>query len=421
MYTFFIIIISLAVSFFFSGMEIAYVSSNKLQLHVDSQKESLSGRLFARITNSPVRFLITLLLGNTLALVVFGVFTAKVLDEVFSHYGLTRTEILVIQTLITTSVILVAADFIPKNLFRFSPNRFLKLFSLPCILLYYILLPFTLVVLSIAQFLTEKLFGESLFKHKNTFTKTDLYGYLDEHSNQSSGNSEEEESEVQMFKNALAFPDVKVRDCMVARLDVISMDITEGVEKLREKFLQTGLSRILIYGGSLDNILGYVHFHKIFKDIADIQAMLMPAPLIPESMLAKDALRIFMQQHKSMAVIVDEFGVTSGILTTEDIIEEIFGEIDDEYDKEELLEKKLSKGEYLFSARLEIDYLNQKYNLNLPVSADYTTLGGLILHITGSIPKAKKHISIDDFSFRIVSSSQTRIEQVLLTSKKQSA
>lgn len=406
-------------SFFFSGMEIAYASSNKMQIHVESQEESLSGRLFSRITHRPVKFLVTLLLGNTLALVVFGVFTANVLEKLLESYYFSRTSILVTQTLITTSLILVVADFIPKSLFRINSNSLLKIFAFPCILIYYILLPFTTAVLIVAQFMTTKLFGESLFKNKDTFTKKDLFSYLDDHAQAFVEGEQEGEQDVQLFRNALMFPDVKVRDCMISRLDIIAVDVAEGPEKLKEKFLQTGLSRILIYSGNLDNVLGYAHYHEIFKNPSDIKNILLPAPVIPESMLAKDALRIFLQQHKSMAAVVDEYGVVAGILTTEDIIEEIFGEIDDEYDKETLLEKELSPGEHLFSARLEIDYLNQKYRFGLPVSSNYTTLGGLIMHDTGTIPKAKESITIDDFRFRIISASPTRIEQVHLTQKKQ--
>lgn len=382
--------------------------------------DSFSGRLFSRITNSPVRFLTTLLLGNTLALVVFGAFTADVLEKALTYYSFTRTEIFITQSFITTAIILVAADFIPKNLFRISPNRFLKLFSLPCVLLYYLLLPFTLIVLSIAQFISEKLFGESVFKHKNTFTKKDLYGYIDEHTIAASDNNQEMENEVQIFRNALAFPDVKVRDCMVSRLEIVAMDIADGIEKLKEKFLQTGLSRIPIYKENLDNVLGYVHFQGMFKNAKDIQNILMTAPVIPESMLAKNALRTLMLQHKSLALVVDEFGVTAGILTTEDIIEEIFGEIEDEYDTESLLDKEIAPNEYYFSAKLEIDYLNQKYHLDIPVSGDYSTLGGFILHSTGSIPKPKQVINIGNFNFRIISSSPVRVEQVHLTLKKYS-
>jgi putative hemolysin len=419
MVTTLIIIFSLVISFFFSGLEIAFISSNKLQIYVESQDDSLSGRLFSRIANRPVRFLVTLLLGNTLALVVFGVFTAKVLEESLAPFALKRIELLAIQALITTAIILVVADFIPKNLFRLNPNRFLKLFSLPYIILYYILFPFTIIVLTVAQFISEKLFKESLFRHKNTFTKLDLYGYLDEHSPDAEGQNKEAESEVQLFRNALDFPDVKVRDCMIARPDIVAVDIDEGAENLKDMFLQTGLSRILIYKGNADNAQGYVHFHNIFKKISNIQSILIPVPVIPESMPAKDALRIFMQQRKSMAVVVDEFGVTSGVLTTEDILEEIFGEIKDEHERKDLLEKQLPSGEYLFSARLEIDYLNQKYHFHLPASHDYTTLGGLILNFTGSIPKPKESIKIGEFNIKVISSSPTRIDQVQLTLKKQ--
>ncbi len=419
MTTFLVIIISLLFSFFFSGMEIAYVASNKLQIHVESVEESFSGRLFSHIINRPIRFLGAMLLGNTLSLVVFGLFTARVLKEVLTGFALSRTEVLIIQAVVTTSVILAVADFIPKNLFRISPNRFLKLFSLPCTILYYILFPLTIIVLTMAQFISGKLFKVNLFRYKNNFTPLDLYSYVEEHTIVAGEEAKDTESEVQLFRNALAFQDVRVRDCMVARPDIIAMNITDGTEKLKEKFLQTGLSRVLIYKETLDNPMGYVHFHNIFKSQNSIQSMLIPVPIIPESMPAKDALRMFMQQHKSMAVVIDEFGVTSGVLTTEDIIEEIIGEIKDEHEKSDLLEKVLAPGEYLFSARLEIDYLNQKYHLRFPVSHEYNTLGGLILYATGSIPKPKDNLTIGDFNIKIISASPNRIEQVQLSAKKQ--
>ncbi|MGP8214646.1 MAG: hemolysin family protein [Bacteroidia bacterium] len=418
MFTFLVIVISLLFSFFFSGLEIAYVSANKLQIHVESQKESLSGRIFSRITRSPVRFLTTLLLGNTLAIVVFCIFTADLFEFYLSPYIHSRFEMIVIQTIIPTGVILVVADFIPKNLFRSNPNKTLKLFSLPSMVMFYLLMPFTTLVLSVAQFLMRRLFHISLFRYQSTFTKTDLHGFIEEHTT-NTADGQEMEHDVQIFRNALSFPDVKVRDCMVPRVDAIAMDINDGIAKIKEKFQQTGLSRILVYSANMDNVLGYIHYHEMFKQPSDIKTIVLPAPVIPESMPAKDALRIFMQQHKSMAVVVDEFGVNSGILTTEDVIEKIFGEIHDEYDREELTEKQVGPNEYILSARLDIDYLNQEYNLNLPDLADYKTLGGYILHHTGSIPKTGESIAIGNFLFKILSSSATRIEQVNLTTKKE--
>jgi len=416
MLTFFIIIISLLFSFFFSGLEIAYVSANKMQIRIESQKESLSGRVFSRITFSPVRFLTSLLLGNTLAIVVFSLFTADVIETLLHGTINSRFEILAIETVVSTSIILVVADFIPKTIFRSNPNRILKLFSFPAIIMYYLLLPFTTAVLSIAYFLMKKIGRVNVFRYQSRFTKTDLHTYIEEHTTATTS-KEDVEHEVQIFRNALSFPDVKVRDCMVPRVDAIGIDIAEGITKLKEKFQQTGLSRILVYSGNMDNVLGYVHFHEMFKHVTGIKDVLMPGPVIPESMPAKDALRIFMQQHKSMAVVVDEFGVNSGILTTEDVIEKIFGKIDDEYDKEDLPEKQVGPNEYNLSARLDIDYLNQKYNLNLPESDDYKTLGGFILNHSGSIPKPNETITIHHFQFKIISSSATRIEQVSLLVK----
>lgn len=419
MITFFVILISLLFSFFFSGLEIAYVSSNKLQIRVESQKESLSGRVFLRITQSPVRFLTTLLLGNTLAIVVFSIFTADLLQEVFSPYIHSRVEMLVLQTIIPTGVILVVADFIPKNLFRSNPNTVLKLFALPCMIIYYLLLPLTTFILSIAHFVMKHATKTNLFRYQSSFTKTDLHEYIDEHTTTTTG-KQEVENEVQIFRNALSFPDVKVRDCMVALVDVIAMDINDGLAKIKERFQQTRLSRILIYNNNLDNVLGYIHYHEMFKQPGDVKNILLTAPVIPESMPARDALRILMQQHKSLALVVDEFGVNAGILTTEDVIEKIFGEIDDEYDREDLLEKQLAPNEYLLSAKLDIDYLNQKYHLDIPDRDDYKTLGGFILHSTGTIPKTGENITIDDFEIKIVSSSATRIEQVNIKVKKDS-
>ena len=418
MFTTFIIILSLLLSFFFSGLEIAYVSANKLQMWVESRKVSLTGRLFSRITNSPVRFLATLLLGNTLALVLFGVFSASVLTDALSRFHFSNLTMLVVQSIVTTFIVLVIADFIPKNLFRANPNRVLKIFTLPCIIDYYMLMPFTLAVLGFVHFLMRKIFGVTLVRYKSTFTKTDLFSYIDDHSNSIDELPGEVEHEVKIFRNALTFPDVKVRDCMVSRMDIAGVEIGEGFEKLKQMFEKTELSRMAIYKDSIDNIIGYVHFHAMFKKVDDINTILIPAPLVPESMPAKDALRILMQQHKNLSVVVDEFGMTSGIITTEDILEEIFGEISDEHDRDELMEKQISADEFIFSARVEIDDINSKYGLDIPASPDYLTLGGFILNHTGTIPKTRETVVIHNFSFKILSSTPTRIEQVYLTREK---
>jgi len=413
-----IIILSLLFSFFFSGLEIAYISANKLQMYVESRKVSLTGRLFSRITNSPVRFLATLLLGNTLALVLFGVFFSAVLTDMLLRFHFSSLSMLLIQSAVSTFIILVIADFIPKNLFRANPNRVLQLFTLPCIIAYYILLPFTLAVLAFVNFLMKKIFRVTLVRYKSTFTKTDLFSYIEDHSNTDDETSGEVEHEVKIFRNALSFPDVKVRDCMIPRMDIAAVEIAEGFEKLKQAFEKTELSRLAVYKDSIDNIIGYVHFHAMFKKVDDIQSILIPAPLVPESMPAKDALRILMQQHKNLSVVVDEFGMTSGIITTEDILEEIFGEIADEHDREELTEKQISAYEFIFSARLKIDDINNKYGLDIPTSNDYLTLGGYILNHTGSIPSAREIVVIHNFSFKILSSTPTRIEQVYLTREK---
>ena len=413
-----ILILSLLLSFFFSGLEIAYISANKLQMYVESRKVSLTGRLFSRITNSPVRFLATLLLGNTLALVLFGVFFSTVLTDMLFRFHFSSLSMLLIQSAFSTFIILVIADFIPKNLFRANPNRVLQLFTLPCIIAYYILLPFTLAVLAFVHFLMKKIFRVTLVRYKSTFTKTDLFSYIEDHSNSDDETPGEVEHEVKIFRNALSFPDVKVRDCMIPRMDIAAVEIGEGFGKLKEMFEKTELSRLAVYKDSIDNIIGYVHFHAMFKKVDDIQGILIPAPLVPESMPAKDALRILMQQHKNLSVVVDEFGMTSGIITTEDILEEIFGEIADEHDREELTEKQISPNEFIFSARLKIDDINNKYGLNIPTSNDYLTLGGYILNHTGSIPTARETVVIHDYSFKILSSTPTRIEQVYLTREK---
>jgi CBS domain containing-hemolysin-like protein len=264
----------------------------------------------------------------------------------------------------------------------------------------------------------KKIFRVTLVRYKSTFTKTDLFSYIEDHSNTDDETSGEVEHEVKIFRNALSFPDVKVRDCMIPRMDIAAVEIAEGFEKLKQAFEKTELSRLAVYKDSIDNIIGYVHFHAMFKKVDDIQSILIPAPLVPESMPAKDALRILMQQHKNLSVVVDEFGMTSGIITTEDILEEIFGEIADEHDREELTEKQISADEFIFSARLKIDDINNKYGLDIPTSNDYLTLGGYILNHTGSIPSAREIVVIHNFSFKILSSTPTRIEQVYLTREK---
>lgn len=409
-----IILITLIASAFFSGLEIAFITSNKLRIELESKHGSVSAKVLSYFSKYPSRYLGTMLLGNNIALVIFGIYMDEELSPVIGQHISSKALILFISTFLSTMLILVTAEFLPKNIFRINPNRTLKIFAFPLTLIYGLLYPVVMVTIGFSEFILKKILRVSIEKENVAFfTMIDLDHYLREGISTLEKKTELEH-DIQIFQNALDFSSVKARECMIPRTEIIAVDVNDDIKDLKEKFIQTRLSKILIYSESIDNIIGYVYSKELFKNPESIRGILLPVSIVPESMAASKVLTVFIQQNKSIAVVVDEFGGTSGMLTMEDVMEEIFGEIEDEHDKEEMIEKQISETEFVFSARLETDYLNGKYHLNLPILDNFETVGGLIMHFHESIPRLHEEIRIENLLFTITSVTRARIEQVNL-------
>ena len=412
-----VVITSLIFSAFFSGLEIAFVSSNKLKIELDKNRGLLSAKILSVFVKHPSRLLGALLLGNNIALVIYGMAMAVILEPVIfnllPNQYTSEFVVLIIQTIIATIIILITAEFIPKALFRINPNMILNIFAIPIKIYYLVFYPFIHFNVWISELILKSILRQKLTSHDYTFSPIDLDNYLKEFSldNREEG---EVKQEIQMLQNAIDFRNIKLRECMVPRTDITALEQDDSIENLKSNFIESGHSKILIYKKSLDNIIGFVHSSDMFKNPVNIKATTHSIPIVPETMLANNVLKMFIKEHKSIALVVDEFGGTSGVVTMEDIIEEIFGEIEDEYDVEELKEKRINENEFLFSARLEIDFLNEKYNLDLPESDEYETLGGLIINIHESIPEINEVIIQEPFKFIITEASEVRIEQVHL-------
>lgn len=413
-----VILISIVVSAFFSGMEIAFISSNKLLIELKSKQGNYASRLLSPFVGNPSRFISTTLVGTNIGLVVYGVYMAEFIEPVllallpFIHNN--QFLLLFISTIVSTAIVLVAAEFIPKMLFRINPDITLRLLVLPFLLFYYLFWPVVHFITWISKFILNNFLRLNFNESTPVFSKVDLDQYITD-----SAEDLEEDADVdtEMFKNALDFANVRVRDCMTPRTELVSINIQASIDELYQKFLETGLSKILVHQGSVDHIIGYVHQKDIFKSPASIRAVLIPIEIATETLSANDLLNIFSRSHKSIALVVDELGITAGIVTLEDIMEEIFGEIEDEHDVEQLTEKVIGENEYLFSARLEIDYLNNKYELNIP-EGEYQTLGGYIFNRYESIPGRGEILEVDQFIFTVIAIELTRIIDVKMTVKK---
>jgi CBS domain containing-hemolysin-like protein len=402
-----VIIITLVCSAFFSGIEIAFLSSNKLQIELGKKKGMLSAQLVSEFIRNPRKFLITMLVGNNLALVIYSLAMAHVLGPLIESYIQTDGVVMIIQTIISTIIILITAEFLPKTLFNINPTQMILWFSIPAYIMY---LPSQVI-----DFILTKIFGLKIHGGKLSFGKIDLDHFVQEATSKSR-EPEDLDHEIHIFQNALEFDEIKVKECMVPRTEIVALDIKDSLISLKAKFIETKFSKILIYDNNIDNIIGYVHSYELFKSPNSIKSILLPVTnIIPETMPANELMKSFIQQHKSIAVVVDEFGGTSGIVTMEDIIEEIFGEIEDEHDKESLVEIQQNEHQFLFSARLEIDYLNEKYNLEIPEHDDYETIGGFILFCHESIPKVNETIKIGRYTFKITAADINHIESVHLT------
>ena len=417
-----IIVLSLLFSAFFSGMEIAFVSSNKIHIEIEKKQSGFLSHLLKKITAKPSKFIATMLIGNNIALVVYGLYMGDVLVDWFAQYLTTDSTLfyylfnelsLLTQTIISTLVILVTAEFLPKVFFQIYANSLLKLLALPAYTFYLLFSFFSSFVIWISDFVLKTFFKTKGDEVQLAFTKVELGNYISEQM-ESVEADDEVDSEIIIFQNALEFSEVKAREAMVPRTELTAIEIHDSIKNLSTLFTQTGHSKIVVFKNSIDDILGYVHAFDLFKNPKSIKSMLMPVEFVPETMLAKDILNVLTKKRKSLAVVLDEYGGTSGILTVEDIVEELFGEIEDEHDSVALIEEQLDECSFLFSARLEVDYLNETYKLQLPEHENYETLGGLIVHFTQEIPEQNQKINIENFQFTIQEVSNTKIELIAL-------
>ncbi|RUA35259.1 MAG: hemolysin [Bacteroidetes bacterium] len=410
------IIISLLFSAFFSGIEIAFVSSNKLHIELQSQQGIISGRILSKFLERPSSFIGTTLIGNTISLVVYGIYMAKMIEpfliENLPLFFQNDVFILLAQTFVSTIFVLFIAEFTPKSIFLLNPNGLLSFFALPLWLIYYITYPIVFFIVSLSKLFIKYVLRLKYEEDKPVFGLTDL-----DHFVKNTVQLDHQESKVELdkkiFNNALEFKTIKVRECMIPRTEVVAVDIEDTIEELKDAFNDSGHSKVLIYKDTIDDVIGYCHSLALFKKPSTIKEILTPIIIVPETMPANELMIQFIQEHKSLALVVDEFGGTSGIVSLEDIIEEIFGEIQDEHDDEDLVEEKISADTFVFSARLEIDYINDKYFLNLP-EGDYDTLGGFILSITENFPQLNEEVSSPPFRFVIESMEENRINLVKL-------
>lgn len=408
-----IIFLSLLFSALFSGLEIAFISASKLKMELD-KKQSKTKWLFS-IYNSPSKLIATLLLGNNIALVLYGFAIANVLEQPIQQFlgSLSTNELLILlfQTILSTALILIVAEFLPKIIFRKNPNRILLVFSAPLFIIYYLFLPFVTFINWIAKALFRLIFRLQLKDEEYNLSPIELNEFIQEITAIEDVSVLGEQEKV-LFKNAIEFRNVKIRECMVPRTEITALEINEPINEVQKILTESGHSKILIFQENIDNIIGYVHAFDIFSKPKNIKSILRQTPIIPESVLANHILTLFIKQNKSIAVVVDEFGGTSGIVTLEDIMEEIFGEIEDEFDKGLLIDQNPSENVYIFSGRIEIDFINEKYTLDLPNSEEYETLAGFIIHECGSIPKEKDNLNIDHYQVEILKASETRIELI---------
>ncbi|MDX9811638.1 MAG: hemolysin family protein [Bacteroidales bacterium] len=411
-----IILTTIILSAFFSGMEIAFVTANKLRIELDRKQGIHGSGIVKKFADNPGQFIATMLIGNNVALVVYGLFFSRLLTPMLLPYMGSDAVVLVVNTIISTALILTVAEFLPKTVFSLSPNFFLKGLSIPTVFFFFLFSPVSRFTLAISNLLIKVFFkngAHSADQENLVFSKKDLDHFI-KMSRQINEESEPDHHNFRIFRNALDFSNVKLRECMIPRTEIVAYDVTGTVSGLKEKFVETGYSRILIYSGTIDNITGYFELKDIFRNPPDISSGMRKMAIVPETMPANKLLRLFVEEKKNIALVVDEFGGTSGIVTIEDVLEEIVGDIEDEHDTNELIEKKINDREYVFSARLEIDYLNETYGLGLPEGDEYETLAGLIFLHNGNIPSGNEIIKIKNFHFRILRVTATRLELVKL-------
>lgn len=407
------ILVTMVFSAFFSGMEIAFVSSNRMRAEMDKEKMPLSSHALEVFYSHPNNFVSTMLVGNNIALVVYGILIASLFDNTIFK-GMDAAFTVPADTILSTIIVLFTGEFLPKSLFKSNPNRLLAIFAIPAFLCYVVLWPISRFSTWLSRIFL-RIFGIKLEKENadDAFTKVDL-DYLVQTSINNAENEEDIEEEVKIFQNALDFADTKVRDCMVPRTEIRAVEDNCSLDELMTVFVESGKSKIIVYHDDIDHITGYIHSSEMFRAPKEWRDNIQKMPYVPETMTARKLMQTFLQKKKSLAVVIDEFGGTSGIVSLEDIVEEIFGEIEDEHDSSNYIAKQLPDGEYMLSARLEIDKINEMFNLELPESEEYMTLGGLILHYYQSFPKLNEVVTIGRFEFKIIKNTMTKIELVRL-------
>jgi CBS domain containing-hemolysin-like protein len=400
--------ITLLFTAFFSGFEIAYLSANRLRIELKSLKGFLSGRILSFFVKHPSHFFTTTLVGNNIAVVFYSIYFTKLL---LTYGAEDHSYTFLLHPILSSIIILILGEFLPKALFRSSPNRALGLLSLPFMLIYYLFYPLVMLIVFLSQGILRLLFNTRVSPEEPEFSRYDLFHYVAE-----SNTADEQKSvevDKQIFKNAIEFPSLRVRECMIPRTEIDAIEVTETIEKVKQVFIDSGHSKLLVYRESIDNIIGYIHLVDLYRNPKSIDKIVMPIIIATESMPASELMKQLIEKRRSMAVVVDEFGGTSGMITIEDVIEQIIGEIEDEHDVDDFVETKISDSEYIFSARLDIDYLNDTYDLQLP-EGDYETLGGLIFYIHQNIPKEGTIVEMPPFQFTVLSMQQARINEVRL-------
>ena len=412
--TYIYLLITMAFSAFFSGMEIAFVSVDKLRFEME-RKDGVTSRILSYFFRNSNNFISTMLVGNNIALVIYGILMAQVIkvhllgDLISNDF----VEVL-LQTVISTLIILVTGEFLPKTLFKINPNLVLKVCAFPLLICYVILYPISQLSSGLSYLFLRR-FGMKINKEASdkAFGKVDL-DYFVQSSIDNAEDEEELDTEVKIFQNALDFSSIKIRDCIVPRTEVVAVDLTTSLEELKSLFVESGISKIIVYDGNIDNVVGYIHSSEMFRNPADWRNNVKEVPIVPETMAAHKLMKLFMQQKKTIAVVVDEFGGTSGIVSLEDLVEEIFGDIEDEHDNTSYVCKQIGESEYVLSGRLEIEKVNETFNLDLPEEDDYMTVGGLILNRYQSFPKLHEVVTIEKFQFKIIKVTATKIELVRL-------
>ena len=412
-----IIILCLILSAFFSGMEIAFVSSNKIYLEIEKKQDDFISKILTKLTQKPSKFIATMLVGNNVSMVVYGFFMGELLMRWFINLGFHLTDFsnLLLQTVISTLIVLMTSEFLPKVFFQIYANTFIKFFALPAYFFYKLFYYISSFLIWISDYVLRKFFKTEGDQINLSFSKVELGNYISEQMN-SVQDHEIVDSEIQIFQNALEFSGVKAREIMTPRTELVAVDLHSSIVDLRDLFIKTGYSKIVVYTNTLDDIVGYVHSFELFKKPRSIKSIMIPVEFVPETILIKDAMNLLTKKRKSIAVILDEYGGTSGIVTIEDIVEELFGEIEDEHDSdEELIENRIDDLNYIFSTRLDVEYINETYKLNIPESDSYETLAGFIVDFSKEIPQKGAQITIGNFVFIIEEATNKKIELVKMT------